>query len=526
MPGHIFLLRGDIRYLACDATLLPCDFRARADLFLPDDRRGEDCWPAPTADFTALECRVLAVPEWHWDKRLVWLVNVGYESRSGQTQEEFYRQSIGESLQEVFRSFSSPYKPQHRRQMPLVAMPFLGGRRGMPMVESGQLLRSLLKYLDEALGRITHEVDVALVLFDTRTLAAAQSERKKSTSQTWKELSREDCDRATRLADQAAAGNLALFMGAGTGVGAGLPTWNELLGKLADAGNIKDPLRKSLLDSRRDVRDQASFLQEHLGGPQGLQNQVVSVIRESGERYSLTHALLASLPAREAITTNYDQLFETAWGHASAASTSVIPHQIRPEAHRWLLKLHGCITQPDSIVLTRESYIRYSHQYAALEGILQAVLLTRHLLFVGFSLRDDNFIRILDAVRRVVRPLTATGETREPFGSALMMGKDKVMQDLYQTELHWVSQSDQEELAMTGKDFQQPGRKLEIFLDYLLSRTGAASYMLGDDFESILSEDEKRLREALRPLADFARTPTAFSPARARVKSFLADFGG
>lgn len=67
---------------------------------------------------------------------------------------------------------------------------------------------------------------------------------------------------------------------------------------------------------------------------------------------------------------------------------------------KWLLKMHGCVTKPEEIVLTKSHYIRYAERYAALAGIVQASLLTRHLLFVGFSFDDDNFQRIYDPVRK------------------------------------------------------------------------------------------------------------------------------
>ena len=58
---------------------------------------------------------------------------------------------------------------------------------------------------------------------------------------------------------------------------------------------------------------------------------------------------------------------------------------------------------PEEIVLTKSHYIRYAERYAALGGIVQASLLTRHLLFVGFSFNDDNFQRIYDPVRKAKR---------------------------------------------------------------------------------------------------------------------------
>ena len=78
-----------------------------------------------------------------------------------------------------------------------------------------------------------------------------------------------------------------------------------------------------------------------------------------------------------------------------AGKLSVLPMAPKLRADRWLLKMHGCVTQPQDIVLTRKDYIRYAENSAALGGIVQALMMTKHMLFVGFSLQDDNFHRYL-----------------------------------------------------------------------------------------------------------------------------------
>ena len=61
----------------------------------------------------------------------------------------------------------------------------------------------------------------------------------------------------------------------------------------------------------------------------------------------------------------------------------VLPSPPKKGCKRWLLKMHGCITNPDSIVFTKQDYMRYADRFAALGGIVQSMLLTKHLLFVG-----------------------------------------------------------------------------------------------------------------------------------------------
>src|SRR5262249_34866964 len=131
--------------------------------------------------------------------------------------------------------------------------------------------------------------------------------------------------------------------------------------------------------------------------------------RLGATHYSVVHALLATLPTTEAVTTNYDTLFEMA-SAAVGRPVDVLPYQAASGSRPWLLKLHGCVSKPADIVLTREDYLRYDSSRAALAGLVQGLLITRHMLFVGFSLVDDNFHRIADAVRLAVK--------RERFGTS------------------------------------------------------------------------------------------------------------
>ncbi len=542
MSGHIFIVRGDIRHIACDAWLIPCSRRAAPDSFIPEHLQVLHPhgfpWKAPPKKdpWWKWGRRVLRAPSWPADEPPGWLVNIGYHPGAKQSLSEFYRASVQEALATVFRDLVSGTRFLLRRQVPLLVIPFLGGRLGMPVRDRGQLLRTLLELIKTEQDRCDRPVDVALVTLGSGPFAAAQQARF-SLGLGWDPLNAELRVAAQELAEKATRGGLSLFFGAGVGVGAQLPTWNELLREIAQKAGMDRTATDNLLDARRDVRDQASYLEAELGDPEELHKIVVAIIGKHRHHYGLAHALLAGLPVREAITTNYDELFELAWDRAAAepcldgqgfaveTRTSIIPHGRQPGHDRWLLKLHGCVSRPDSIVLTRESYIRFSSQWAALEGILQATMLTRHMLFVGFSLRDDNFIRILDAVRRIVRPKKEPTPTSESFGTALMLGKDPVLKRLYQSDLNWTSMTERDELVMQPDDFQVAGRKLEIFLDCLLAHTRNLAHLLDPDFEDTLADDEKLLNRHLKQLAEIIPGGPERSPAWERVEELLAGFG-
>ena len=162
--------------------------------------------------------------------------------------------------------------------------------------------------------------------------------------------------------------------------------------------------------------DQAAVVSSRLGEPGGqaaaeggavddsrtqvdeaLNALVVDEI-SSSELYSITHGLLAGLPISAAVTTNYDSLFERAW-RAADKEFNVLPYETEP-SERFILKLHGDVNRPLDIVLTRSQMLDSREQRKALAGIVQTMLLTKHLLFVGFSLQDPNFSEVAGTVRR------------------------------------------------------------------------------------------------------------------------------
>ena len=200
------------------------------------------------------------------------------------------------------------------------------------------------------------------------------------------------------------------------------------------------------LFSLEDHLDQATYLERRL-----VSTTIGAAIRDIFDplkHYALGHALLAALPVHEVITTNYDQLFDNAWSLVDDEGVSILPGRIRPDTRRWLLKMHGCVSDPTRIVLTRASYLRYDENLPGLAGIVQAFHITRHMLFVGFSLTDDNFHRLIDDVQRIRSIARAEGE----LGTVLMLFPDPVREVLWQRDLRLVSMMSRDEFDAAIKE--------------------------------------------------------------------------
>ncbi len=501
MPGHVFIVRGDLRKLACDAWLISCSRKARPgnEWFLP-----EYDGPRQGTPFVDGGSRVQPLLDAAPDRPRPWLGLIGSWGRPV----SWYADGAAEFLDAAAAAIANAGQPPlFGRARSLLALPIVGTGMGGAAAKAGEVVQELLPRLRDFANRTFaggREFDVALVCYDDASHAAAQAERVRRAD--WPtDLTEHLKAEAERLANHALRGELALFLGAGVSMAAGLPSWGALLDELASRAGMSGDERAALAELRNAL-DQATVVERRLKDRGEKIGDAVASILGPRRHYALAHALLAALPVREAITTNYDQLFEDAWNLSDPDGLSILPGAIQPDARRWLLKMHGCLSDPDRVVLTRSSYTRYDEQLPALSGMVQAFLVTRHVLFVGFSLTDDNFHRIVDAVRRL------RGERRPPghFGTALSLGAGGLAEVLWEQDVRRVRMSDSPE-SMRNFTAAEAARRLEVFLDYLVSRTRNAGHLLvGERFDPLLTPGERLLRDALvRFVADVTRTDAA-----------------
>jgi hypothetical protein len=509
MAGHLFIVRGDLTRLACDAWLMPTGFDVHVEPywyppdpreFLQGIRQLRSCLPG---GWVTGEQRVLRVPVWPGDRSRPWLVNV-----LGQPFNEMHR---------VVRQFITAVQaenepPRRDRERLLLALPVIRTGKGGGAKVKGQVIAALVRSLLQLVQ--DYEVDLVLVTHTAAALAAAQKARK-SRLTGWPGLSLEMLARAQDLAEVGRSQGLALFLGAGVSVSAGLPSWNDLLRDLANEIGITDSELAEF--ANLDVYDRGSILDRRF---KAAGRDLRLAIAQKFERtwdHSLLHGYLACLPAAEAITQNYDRLFEVAAAGAGH-SVAVLPYTPGQAYNRWLLKMHGCVSRPDDIVIQREDYLRYTERRAALTGIVQATLLTRCMLFVGFSLRDGNFHRAVDDVRRALR-----GQAPSSWGTALFLTPSPLTAELWQSELDIVDFQDSGDPAGS---IAPAARRLEIFMDCLLAHCGSnTDHLLDPTFAHLLSRGEHDLKAALLELGATLPPRARQAEAWGKVEELLRAMG-
>lgn len=214
-----------------------------------------------------------------------------------------------------------------------------------------------------------------------------------------------------------------LFIGSGISLWSGLPSWSGVIEELAKfvelAGAKPDLIRAEA--ERGDLLQAASY-----GFDKLTKQQIGDFIRATC-RYGVAkpheiHRKIVSLGTRCFVTTNYDNLLEEAlrkWQpdrffrppvtNRHLTETAEIVHA---RAIDFVFKPHGDAADSDSIILTREQYrqlLPQGERQNALES-LKMLLASRPVVYLGFGLRDPDFIYVRDLLAN-----TYKGGTRDHY---------------------------------------------------------------------------------------------------------------
>ncbi|HYH95651.1 SIR2 family protein [Hyalangium sp.] len=198
-----------------------------------------------------------------------------------------------------------------------------------------------------------------------------------------------------RLQQEYRDGRLIPFLGAGFSKPLKLPDWSELMGWIAQRLDFEPEL--FYLHGRYEQL--AEYFQ--LAGHDHFQQLVHEMTRRfdseeavNARRVSGMHQALASLDWRTLYTTNYDSHVEGALqdaGRKVAVLSSFEDFQTRREPGTTdVIKFHGTLAKPDTIVLTESSYYHRIALESPVDQRLRADLLSHSFLFVGYSFNDLN----------------------------------------------------------------------------------------------------------------------------------------
>lgn len=512
--AHLFVACGDATNIGAHAFLVPTDevrrieksWRTSAGGRFSPSGDDEVCLPEPVERKLADDGVAWAGSEWPGA--------ILVDSGRVDAVDHWYATRVAAALEVVRATGLSA----EGRERPLVAAPLLGIRLGGAGGKRGGTIKDVLNTYEQWIDD-HDDFDVVVVARDPENYTAAQRLRRPSR---WDWLDDDLRAHACRLGDLAAQDRLVLFVGAGASRDSGLADWAGLLGSLAEQAGIgaEDP-RRSALAKLPEV-DRARVIGEALSRrrpPTTMGQEVVAALGDETAHPSLMTHLLMAIGTREMVTTNYDTLLERA-AAVQGVRLSVLPYQRVEPSRPWLLKLHGCVGHPEDIVLTREQFLDYPLQRGALRGLVQAMLMTKHMLFVGYSLRDDNFIGIVHDVRGALRRSSdgpsELGTVISPFADP---ARALAWNDIIAAPAH-------PESAKPSADEQAVARRrIEAMLDLVACRAHPGiGHLLARNMEAALDEEERAAREALLPIVMSAKRHPG-SPAWDKIRTLLRDLG-
>lgn len=202
------------------------------------------------------------------------------------------------------------------------------------------------------------------------------------------------------LVESVKIGKIRLFVGSGPSCASGLDSWDALIDDMSTVIRAENhTFSAAELDvflKKRNHLDIAELFKETVGNH--------AYYRFLRHRYrknvplSRAHHSIARLGINTIFTTNYDRLLEAAIHRQLGIYPAVITHArqlhyIGDDESR-VIKLHGDIDDPGTIVLTRRDYAEYAAKHRELADVLRSSINGWTVLFIGFGLRDPNFERI------------------------------------------------------------------------------------------------------------------------------------
>ena len=242
----------------------------------------------------------------------------------------------------------------------------------------------------------------------------------------------ENEERKRELIELVASGEALLIVGAGSSARVGYVTWNGLLEELEGLANEcgEDLDQRHRGDSSKYLayaEDIKSHISNKTGSLNRYHNLLYELFKSKSPSFDDFHRMLVSLPFRGILTTNYDTVLEAALndkdptlGHDNAlvigSGPAIRVHEFLMAMNndkritRRIAHLHGKFDISESIILSIEDYyqayglrlptgqIQSDTEWTLHRKLLWAVLATRRVVFVGFSMEDPYFDNMLETV--------------------------------------------------------------------------------------------------------------------------------
>lgn len=239
-----------------------------------------------------------------------------------------------------------------------------------------------------------------------------------------------------RVVEKVRDNDVVLWVGAGFSLYAGMPS----------AKTLRELIISNCTEEEKDyfenqpLSEVASIFVDLRNGSRNELHKILQSVIDIEPKSLWAHQLIVEIPQIDLIvTTNYDKLFEEAYGRD--ISTIISDSQLPLATKRTnLYKIHGDINVPESIVLTSTDYTNFFRNHdKPLWNKIKTLLAEKTIIFLGYSLSDQNIDFLFENVINDIGSFQ-----KEPYLVAPNLPKH-ILHRLTQKKINYID--------MTGEEF-------------------------------------------------------------------------
>ncbi len=114
----------------------------------------------------------------------------------------------------------------------------------------------------------------------------------------------------------------------------------------------------------------------------------------------------ASKNIASVITTNYDCFIESVIGYNRVIGNDIL----MSNPYGSVYKIHGCVTKPESIIITDEDYNYFDEKYELIRAQLLSLFIHNPIIFMGYKIGDENIKKVLKTIFSYIPPRSDLAE--------------------------------------------------------------------------------------------------------------------
>ena len=100
------------------------------------------------------------------------------------------------------------------------------------------------------------------------------------------------------------------------------------------------------------------------------------------------------------VTTNYDSLIENLFEFNKLIGNNIL----LSNPYGSVYKIHGCHENPEKVIITEDDYLEFDSKYELIRAQLLSLFIHNPIIFMGYSVNDDNIKKILKTIFTYVEP--------------------------------------------------------------------------------------------------------------------------